>query len=61
MKNLAEMTVEELQAESKAAWGLYMYEECAERGYDFKASRAAMDRHLAAEKELAARGVLQEN
>lgn len=50
--NLETMSLEELEKEMKSAYGSYMYEEAAERGYDYKASRAAFNRYIAAKMEI---------
>ena len=53
--NYAEMTIEQLKAEINAAYGLYMYEEAAERGYDYNASRKAWNAYYQAKTELETR------
>lgn len=46
--NLETMSLEELEKEMKSAYGSYMYE----RGYDYEASRAALNRYIAAKNEI---------
>ena len=50
--NLEQMSLEELEKVMKSAYGSYMYEEAAERGYNFEASREAFNRYLAAKMEI---------
>lgn len=38
--------IEELESKKTSAYGKYMYEECAERGYDHQAARKAHDEYL---------------
>lgn len=49
--------IEKLKSEARSAYDDYMYEECAERGYDYLASRAAWNRYSKAIEELKSLGV----
>lgn len=49
--------IEKLKYEARVAYNDYMYEECAEIGYDHLASRAAWDRYSKAIEELKSLGV----
>lgn len=57
--NYPEMTTEQLEAEMNAAYGRYMYEEAAERGYDFNASRKAWNEYLQAKTEFEKRNMAE--
>lgn len=44
--------INELNALKSQAYGRYMYEECAERGYDFNASSKAFDEYVMYENKI---------
>lgn len=44
--------IEDYESKANAAYGRYMYEECAEVGYDAKASREAHDEYLKYEEQV---------
>jgi hypothetical protein len=54
MQNLSD---EDLCKKVKSSYGTYMYYECAERGYDAVAARAAHEEYLVYAKEANSRGI----